>query len=424
MGRILLVEPDFPIPQKSKNHKNFLPIGLLKIASFLRAKSTQVQLVRGYPEKDVVLQPETTEFNPTEVWVTSLFTYWSKYVKDTVQYYKSLFPNAKIVVGGIYASLMPRHCKEYTGCHEVYSGVMKEAEKFFPAYDLIKDVNPRPIDYQIIHASRGCPRKCPFCGAWKIEPKFEPKKSIKEEIKSRKIVLYDNNFLDSHYVENILQELIDFKKAKKIDWCESQSGFDGRILLKRPYLAKMIKDAGFRYPRIAWDWNYSQAESVKNQIDLLLNAGYQSKEIYVFMLYNWDISFGEMERKRIECWKWGIQIADCRYRPLDQTYDNYDPKAIGQTPSEYYIHENAGWTDILVKQFRRNIRRQNICVRHGFPFYSKTFERKGVGRDLMRETKSLSRIQSKVKFLVNSKIDYWFPDKITYPDNTTKKLCS
>lgn len=35
---ILLVEPDFPYPKKSKNkansvHKNFIPIGLLKIGS-------------------------------------------------------------------------------------------------------------------------------------------------------------------------------------------------------------------------------------------------------------------------------------------------------------------------------------------------------------------------------------------------------
>ena len=32
---VLLVEPNFPIPAKSRNHKNFLPIGLLKIAARL-----------------------------------------------------------------------------------------------------------------------------------------------------------------------------------------------------------------------------------------------------------------------------------------------------------------------------------------------------------------------------------------------------
>jgi len=86
-----------------------------------------------------------------------------------------------------------------------------------------------------------------------------------------------------------LEELITLKKEKKISWCESQSGFDGRILLERPLLARMLKEAGFRYPRIAWDWGYDQAKFTKHQIDLLVKAGYRSKDIYVFTLYNWDI---------------------------------------------------------------------------------------------------------------------------------------
>ena len=80
-----------------------------------------------------------------------------------------------------------------------------------------------------------------------------------------------------------------------------------------------------------------------------------------------------MEKKRIKCYRWYVQIADCRNRPLDRTDDNYDPRAYkkGQTKEDYHIHKETGWTDPLVRQFRKNIRRQNICVRHGFPFYSK-----------------------------------------------------
>ena len=43
---VLLVEPNFPIPNKSRNHKNFLPIGLLKIAAYLRTKDIDVKLIR------------------------------------------------------------------------------------------------------------------------------------------------------------------------------------------------------------------------------------------------------------------------------------------------------------------------------------------------------------------------------------------
>ncbi|MCD6171764.1 MAG: cobalamin-dependent protein, partial [Thermoplasmata archaeon] len=423
---ILLVEPNFPIPPKSKNHKNFLPIGLLKIATYLRDQGHRIKLLRGVPKKLDELA-EIKNFNPHEIWVTSLFTYWANYVRDAVQFYKKMFPKAIVRVGGIYASLFPENdVKRYTGCDKVHKGVIPEVENYaemhFPAYDLIKEKNPHPIDYQIIHTSRGCPRKCPFCGTWKIEPRFIPKKSIRTEIRYKKIVIYDNNFLMNPYIEDILNELIDLKKKRKIEWVESQSGFDGRVLIKKPYLAKMIKEAGFRFPRIAWDWEYKQYPLIKKQIDLLKSAGYSSKEIFVFMLYNWNISFEEMERKRIKCWEWKVQIADCRYRPLNQLFDNYNPRVIGQTKKNYYIHEKGGWTDALIKQFRKNVREQNICVRHGFPFYSRDFERKAINGKLMKKVKALNNIEEKKKFLDKIGADYWFPNQVRYPSNYVKPL--
>jgi len=92
--KVLLVEPNFPIPSKSKNHKNFLPIGLLKIATYLRDHRCQVRLIRGIP-KTLEETVKLMEFNPDEIWVTSLFTYWAKYVKDAVRYYKKSFPMQK-----------------------------------------------------------------------------------------------------------------------------------------------------------------------------------------------------------------------------------------------------------------------------------------------------------------------------------------
>ena len=50
---VLLVEPNFPIPNKSRNHSNFLPIGLLKLASYLRSKSIKVKLIRYEDKKNI-----------------------------------------------------------------------------------------------------------------------------------------------------------------------------------------------------------------------------------------------------------------------------------------------------------------------------------------------------------------------------------
>ncbi|MDI3478411.1 MAG: hypothetical protein PWQ59_1936, partial [Thermoanaerobacterium sp.] len=413
MSRILLVEPDFPIPPKSKNHKNFLPIGLLKIGTYLKQQGVKIKIVRGIP-KTIEEFVNVKDFNPSEIWVTSLFTYWAIYVKEAVRYYKQVFPHAKVKVGGIYASLFsPEEVKEFTGCDEVHQGVIPEVEAYTQEhildYSLIQTPNEPPIDFQILHTTRGCPRRCEFCGTWKIEPRFTFKKSVTNEIHKRKIVIYDNNLLLNPYIEEILGELITLKKAKKISWIESQSGFDGRVLLQKPHLAKMIKSAGFRYPRIAWDWTYDQHQMIEKQINILLNAGYHRKEIFIFMIYNWDLTFEEMEKKRIKCWQWGVQIADCRYRPLTQLYDYYNPMLLGQTSDDYYIHEEAGWTDELVKQFRKNVRRQNICIRQNLPFYARDLEQKKVDKDIVKQIRKLGSIKEKIDYLSFRKINYWIP---------------
>jgi len=421
MSRILLVEPDFPIPPKSRNHKNFLPIGLLKIATYLRDHGHQVRLVRGIPKNLSELQ-EASKFNPEEVWVTSLFTYWAKYVRDAVQHYRGMFPSARIKVGGIYASLLPpENVKEYTGCDEVHQGVIPEVEEHAkthpPAYDLVGNANPHPVDFQIVHASRGCPRKCRFCGTWEIEPEFKPKRSIKDEIRLPGVVFYDNNFLMNPYIENILDELTGLRREGKVKWVESQSGLDGRVLLEKPHLAEMMKEAGFRYPRIAWDWGHDQSHYIERQIEILARAGYKSRDIFVFMLYNHEIPFEEMEKKRIRCWEWQIQIADCRFRPLNQLVDEYNPQAAGQTSKGYFISE--GWDDALVRQFRRNIRRQNICVRMRYPIYSSTAERKRMEKEALRKLRELRTVEEKKAFLETSGADWWIPERVSYPEGHT-----
>ena len=398
---VLLIEPDFPIPNKSRNHSNFLPIGLLKIASYLREKKIDnIELIRFKEKKDEdyhqtkldIKKSDSNKQDPNLIFVTSIFTYWSKHVIKAVLHYKNKYPHAKIIVGGIYASLMPEHCLANTHCDEIIMGPIPEVEKCPPAYDLVN------VDYQIIHTSRGCIRQCGFCGTYIIEPEWDCKPSIKEEIKEnqkrqydhnkkplKKIIFYDNNLLANVYIENILEELIELKKERKITYVESQSGFDGRILRKKPHLAKMLKDAGFKNPKIAWDYGIKQAPKIKEQIDLLVDAGFTYKEISVFMIYNYEIPYEEMEEKRVRCADWGVQITDCRYRPLNAEDDNYSSYKRKQGPQDYHIHTESGWTDAKVRKFRRNIRRHNICMRHEVDYHSTILERKQISQERARE---------------------------------------
>ena len=72
--KVLLVEPDFPYPSKSKNraneiHKNFVPIGLLKLGAFYKSSGSKVKLVRGNQTKN-----KLRFFHPSLILITSIFT--------------------------------------------------------------------------------------------------------------------------------------------------------------------------------------------------------------------------------------------------------------------------------------------------------------------------------------------------------------
>ncbi len=370
-SNILLVEPDFPYPSKSKNkangvHKNFVPVGLLKLGAYHKSLGAKVKLVRGNQSKE-----ELAYFKPSLILVTSIFTYWSKWVWDTIGYYRSLFPEASIILGGIYATL--HHDKKYfqaklnhynVKCHV---GLHWQAEECYPDYSLLND----EIDHHVTHAMRGCIRKCAFCGVWRIEPKrlYKTSRELVKEIETvekRRIVFFDNNFLANTHIEQILRDLADLKIDGKPIKIECQSGLDGRLLLKNPNLAKLLKKARFCNMRIAWDNSLSDYRSIKRQLDYLVDVGYRPQDIFVFMIYNFDVPYDEMLKKLGHCKRWGVQISDCRYRPLDSLKDDYNPGKFrsGQTEEDYYIHTKAGWTDHKIRDFRKRVRQHNIWIRY------------------------------------------------------------
>ncbi len=369
--RVLLVEPNFHYPNKSKHrangvHKNFVPIGLLKLGAYYRSLGGKVKLVRGKKSKK-----ELNYFKPNKILITSLFTYWSEYVWDTVQYYRNLFPKSEIIIGGIYVTLHYKYSefKKFARKYRAkpYVGLHSQAEKFLPDYSLLSN----DVDYHLMHGTRGCTRNCEFCGVWKIEPKFTYRapSEIANEIISvakNKIIFLDNNFFANPYKKDILKELANLKVNNRPVIFESQSGFDGRLLAKEPELAILLKKARFYNIRIAWDHSVKDAKLIKKQLDYLIKADYLAKDISIFMIYNFNISYEEMLEKLKHCKKWGVQITDCRYRPLESASDRYNPHLFrtGQTKDEYYIHTSSGWTDKKIRTFRNKIRKHNIWVRY------------------------------------------------------------
>ena len=100
---VLLVEPNFPIATKSKNHAHFLPIGLLKIGTYHKQKGDRVKLVRGL---------KRCGFKPDRILITSVFTYWSRYVHEAAKFYHEAYPSATDRNWGNICFVDEKHCEE------------------------------------------------------------------------------------------------------------------------------------------------------------------------------------------------------------------------------------------------------------------------------------------------------------------------
>lgn len=397
----LLVQPNFPWPSKSKNSHQAIPYGLLRIGNWMKFEGINVKFQRGCNKNE--------DYDPTEIWITSLFSYWANHVKETFDYYSKQYPKARIVIGGILPSLSREYCFDEFGKDNVHVGLFEQAEKFDADYSLLENV----LDLQVLISTRGCIRKCKFCYAWKIEGNIHPYPidQVVSWIKKNRVVFYDNNILAHPQIEKLLEALSHVRVNDKVVNYECQSGFDGRLLQRKPELAKLLKAARFRHPRIAWDGPLTDAEDIKKQLDILEQGGYSHNAVQIFIIYNHDLTPQEIEKKRLQCWKWGVQVIDCRFRPLNQFFENYCPTK-QQTQSDYHIHTR--WDDKSIKLTRRAFRRQNIQVRYNkFPFHSKHFERKKLRDNLPPGTLAKLARQSpdEIRKVLD---DAWFPEDLIF----------
>jgi hypothetical protein len=265
--KILLVEPPY--------YTRFPPLGLMKLGSYYRSQGDEIKLVRGNDELN-------TNFDPDIIEITSLFTYSWAPVHAAIEYYHEKFPQAKITVGGLYASIMPERIKTSYPFVEVHTGLHVEAEKYIPAYDILSTV-PKWKDWKssILFTTRGCIRKCPFCVVPELEGKIRTMiTNIEPYIfpGHNEIILWDNNFLASKQWKKTLLQL---KKSNlKIDF---NQGLDARLMDEEK--ANLLAELKGRNIRLAYDFK-GEKESIDKAVDCLESAGLRRRDIFFYTLFN------------------------------------------------------------------------------------------------------------------------------------------
>ena len=339
MANVLLVEPEY--------YSTFPPLGLLKLGAYHLKRGDRVEFVRG---RVIPRHP------PDIIYVTSLFTWSWRPVWEAVRFYKWLYLDAKVILGGIYATLLPEHAKQ-SGADEVKIGLLElSIEELHPAYELLLSV-PKWKGWNgfLVHASRGCVNRCSYCAVWRLEPLFIQRKTIRNFVnfsryKYSKLYMLDNNFLALRRRNSILDELEELVLVKRIiNYLDFNQGLDVRFLDSEfanflSKIRKRIKDN--LVIRLALD-SLGYAHEFEEAVKLLKDAGIPTRQVIVYCLYNFDETPNEFfQRVRI------ILNAGCAAYPM--RYQAIEGKHALTKNS--FIDWDAGWTPELaerVEKFRR-----------------------------------------------------------------------
>lgn len=368
---ILLIEPGY----KNK----YPPLGLMKIAQYHgpNGKCDKVRFIKG--EDSSVL-----DICWDRIYVTTLFSFEWKKIGQAIDFALEASggqPN-NVFVGGIAASLMHEQFLAENRWHgirfingllkqapaislqlssfdgELYSDDVKGApiEDLIPDYSILDQVSYRypVVDGYFAYASRGCIRKCSFCGVPKLEGDLYDTPSLTSIVKGieerygakKDLVLMDNNVVASPRFKEIIAEIRDLGfipgaklrrgKSSVLRRVDFNQGVDARILCKDPMFLRELSSICIKPLRIAFDHlglrkPYETAIRYSHQVGL--------HDLSNYMLYNFNDTPGDLyQRMRINIdlnLDLNIRIFSfpMRYQPTDMK----DRSHVGKNWSRYFL---------------------------------------------------------------------------------------
>ncbi len=287
---------------------------------------------------------------PEIVLVNSGMTYWYHGVFESIKITKNLFPQAKIILGGIYATLCYEHAKKYSGANLVFAErnikkLLKEIgidnvaipERFseYPMPDF--DIYPE-LEYVCLRTSIGCPFNCSYCATKFLNTEFEQKSAeiIIQEIeyfvkvlKVKNVVFYDDALLfnSKNHIERILNGII----QKNINcYFHTPNGLHAKYITKE--LAHLMFKSGFVFPRLSLETADHELQKktgnkVKNEefiqaLEFLCCAGYKTSDIIAYIMIGLpEQDLTDVEKTINFLKKLKVRISLSEYSPIPHTDD-------------------------------------------------------------------------------------------------------
>lgn len=370
---ILLIEPGY----KNK----YPPLGLMKIAQYHgpRGKRDRVRFIKG-EDRSVLAHAWD------RIYITTLFSFEYPKIAQTIDFALEVANGHadKIFVGGIAASLMHGRFLGERRWHGIrfIKGLLSDPpavalgldefseelyaddnqgrpiEDLVPDYDILSQVDYKyPVhDAYFAYTSRGCIRKCHFCGVPKLEGAQRDTESLTSLVRAidehygpkKDLLLMDNNVVASPRFKDIIAEIRDlgFTPGAKLQRdgmrvpvqrrVDFNQGVDARILCKDPMFLRELATICLKPLRIAFDHlgvrkPYEQAVRYAAEFGLT--------ELSNYMLYNFHDGPADLfERMRLNVAlneELGVRIWSfpMRYQPTDRPNRGH----IGEKWSRYQL---------------------------------------------------------------------------------------
>ena len=403
---ILLVEPGYP--------NKYPPLGLMKIAAYHGpyGRGDNVRFVKGEA-------PDVLAHVWDRVYVTTLFSFEWKRTSAAIDFaLRAVRGQAeRVFVGGIAATLMFdefRREPRWAGVR-IIQGLLDQSpavslqlssndgdfgagdiagtpiEELVPDYGILEHIEyAYPVrDAYFGYASRGCVRKCSFCGVPKLEgtqrempPITSLVVGVEEQFGTKKdLILMDNNVVASSRYKEIVAEIRDlgfqsgalFERPgaplvkRRVDF---NQGVDARILSKTPMYLKEMATICIDPLRIAFD-HVGMRRVYERSVEMAAEYGLTSLSNY--MLYNFMDGPGDLYKRmsinvelneRLGTRIWSFPM---RYLPVTMK----DRSHVGKNWNRYYLRS----FQIMLQATHGVVSGNNDFFRRAFGDSEEDFER-------------------------------------------------
>lgn len=320
----------------------------------------------GLPYEAVAGALQRLDPAPDVVLVTCQMTYWYPGAVAAMRLARQVFPHARLVLGGAYATLCTGHAQELDLADLVISGpfevsenwrnfwkLLSVSERRLPenaGFGLALDLYSAPA-YAPLMGSRGCPFDCAYCASHELYDHFATKPAALTWFEFRRE--YDKGVRDFAFFDDAL--LVQPEK-----WLRSflkriiESGMDVRlhtpnalhVRLLTPEICRLLYGAGLTTIRLGLETTLfsdrPDSKLTKSQwrqgLANMLKAGFQVQQIGVYVLFGLPgQGFEELRQTLAEVRSLGLKPYISHYTPIPGSRlftkaQAYSPYPLGEEP--------------------------------------------------------------------------------------------